>query len=85
VTARYFAASSAARIDSRVARRMDHAIRSMTDGPTTSFDAFLRASDALSGPKCMMISAKMRRGSCFVNFNVVLIASMFVLVCPLFA
>jgi hypothetical protein len=50
-----------------------------------AFDTVLRASDATSGPKCMMISAKMRCGSCFVNFNVVLIASMFVLASQFFA
>jgi hypothetical protein len=48
-------------------------------------DAASRVAEASTDLKCMMISAKMRCGSCFVNFNVVLIASMFVAAYKLFA
>jgi hypothetical protein len=50
--------------------------------PMTPLHASPKAS---TGLKCMMIGAKMRCGSCFVNFNVVLIASMFVAAYKLFA
>jgi hypothetical protein len=48
-------------------------------------EAVSRASDGFFGLKRMMIDANLRRSSCFVNFNVVLIASMFVLDAQIFA